>query len=254
MKYIFAGDRAISVHILNFIIDKGYAPEALFVTKGKNTTHDQKLIEASGLPADKIFKGLSFKSPEAIEYISSCNVDYILGIHFPYIIPPEVLSIPKVGVLNLHPSYLPFNKGWNTPSWAILDNKPYGATLHFMSKGLDEGDIINQKEIKIESFETANSLYAKVLALEEDVFKESFNDLLSLNPTRMEQTSAGTSHNKKDLQTIQRIDKNEVSTYGEVIDKLRALTTNNIDDAAYYVEDNHKYAIQITITKKNNER
>jgi methionyl-tRNA formyltransferase len=71
-------------------------------------------------------------------------------------------------VLNLHP-VLPYNKGWNTPSWAILDNTTYGATLHFMTEALDEGDIIHQKKLEIVFADTANTLYQKALELEKEV-------------------------------------------------------------------------------------
>ena len=92
-------------------------------------------------------------------------------------ISKEVLIIPKIGFLNLHPSFLPYNKGWNTPSWAILDKTPYGATLHFMDQTLDEGDIIHQKRIDVLTVDTANNLYKKILKLEEEVFFEAFDEL-----------------------------------------------------------------------------
>src|SRR5690606_40574828 len=63
-----------------------------------------------------IFEGNDFKNDENFSKLKELNLDYIIGIHFPYIIPTEVLKIPKTGFLNLHPAYLPYNKGWNTPS------------------------------------------------------------------------------------------------------------------------------------------
>lgn len=97
------------------------------------------------------------------------DVDYIFGIHFPYIIKNELINLPKVGFLNLHPAYLPFNKGWHTPSWAILDERNR-ATLHFMSEELDGGDIIAQEELEVSSTVTANELYRQALNLKENYF------------------------------------------------------------------------------------
>ena len=56
-----------------------------------------------------------------------------------------------------------------------------------------------------------------------------------------------TSYKKKDLNKIREIKltKNNV----ELIDKLRALTTNNIDEAAYFCKENKKYLIHIKITE-----
>jgi len=251
MRYAFAGDRAISTNLLKFLISKGNKPLALFVTKGSNETHSSSLIEISGLNKLYIFEGTSFSSPENIVKLKSLNLDYIFGIHFPYIIPEVLLDIPKVGFLNLHPAYLPFNKGWHTPSWAILENTKYGATLHFMIKELDQGDIIHQKEIVVTPRDTANSLYQKTLALEEEVFKEAYDDLLSLSPRRVVQTRKGTSHNKKDLEQERIIQLDEKNTGKNFINKLRGLTTNNLGEAAYFEEKGRKYAIQVIIQEIN---
>lgn len=247
MRYAFAGDRKISESILGFLIEQGFPPLALLVPEGKNVSHSNELINLSGLTQDFVFKGLSFKSSECITILKELDLDYIFGIHFPYIIPENILNIPEIGFLNLHPSFLPFNKGWHTPSWAILEKKPFGATLHFMSKTLDDGDIIRQKQIQILPSDTANILYMRVLDLELDVFKEAFLDLVALRPFRQKQTSKGTSHNRKDLLNIQEINIDEKVKCGVLIDKLRALSTSNINEAAFFEENGIKYAIQIQI-------
>src|SRR5690625_1814324 len=245
MKYAFAGDRQISVEILKLLKSQGFKPSALFVSKGENESHAEELKQISNLPEKLIFEGNKFKHPEAIEVLKNLELDYIFGIHFPYIIPSKVLEIPKVGFLNLHPAYLPFNKGWHTPSWAIIDQTPYGATLHFMTEELDGGDIIHQKKLDIEPQETANSLYSKVLQLEVEVFKEAFTDLISLKPKRLKQEGKGTNKSKSDLAKIQEIDLNKCYKAEDLINKLRALTTNKIEEAAYFLENHKKVAIQV---------
>ena len=169
----------------------------------------------------------------------------LISPNFPYIIPTAILSIPSIGVLNLHPAYLPYNKGWHTPSWAIFEGTPYGATLHFMSEALDEGDIVHQKEIKVAQNDTANSLYQKVLKLEEEVFIEAFNDLKSLNPNRSKQVEKGTSHMKRDLDSIREIDLEERLTAKELLDKLRALTTNDHNELAYFNIEGKKIGVRV---------
>lgn len=247
MKFAFAGDRKISCSILEFIISKGFKPAALLVSDFNKASHDQDLIRISGLDESLIFRGNEFKTPQAIEFLTRLELDYIFGIHFPYIIPAEVLQIPKIGVVNLHPAYLPFNKGWHTPSWAILEGYPYGATLHFMDEALDEGDIIHQKQIEVLPTDTANSLYQRVLKLEEEVFFEAFDDLSGLNPKRIKQVDKGTSHQKKELKTIQEISILESVNPLDLIQKLRALTTNDPNEAAYFVMDNKKIGVQINL-------
>lgn len=247
MKYGFAGDRQLSVDILEFLIHKGYEPSFLIVGDCKDASHKQELIKLSGLKANNIHNMQFMNDLEKMEFLTDYDVDYIIGIHFPYIISERVLSIPKIGFLNLHPAYLPYNKGWHTPSWAILDKKKYGATLHFMSKELDAGDIVAQEEIKVEPHLTANELYKRVLDLEKRVFINAFPELVGLNPKRIQQVVKGTSHNKKDLAKIQEINMDNKVLPMELIDKLRALTTNDIKEAAYFIVDGKKYSVQVNM-------
>lgn len=248
MKYVFAGDREISVDILKFLIARGYRPSALFISDANRSSHADELATLSGLGKQFIFEGGDFKN--SLQLLKEIEIDYIFGIHFPYIIPSEFLQLPEVGFLNLHPAYLPFNKGWHTPSWAIIEGTKYGATLHFMSENLDEGDIIHQKELVVAPEDTANSVYAKALELEKEVFYEAFPNLLSLQPKSMKQESKGTSHLKKDLEKIQEIDLDKTYTGKQIINLLRGLTTNNINEAAYFTHENRKYYMQISIKKQ----
>ncbi len=178
------------------------------------------------------------------------DLDYIVGVHFPYIIPDEVLAIPRVGVTNLHPSLLPFNRGWHTPSWAILDETPAGVTLHFMDSGLDTGDIVAQVELEVRPYDTANSLYARLLDLEVSLFRESWPLLAGGDPPRRPQSKdAGTNHNRADLGTdaVRRIDLDSAEPTADILRRLRALTTNDPGEAAYFEHDGKRYRVQVTV-------
>lgn len=246
MKYAFAGNRKISCNILKFIIEKGYKPEALFITDDQDSNDSDELVKISGLSEDLIFRGKNvIKDQKIIDLLKTLDLDYIIGIHYPYIIPTKLLNLPKIGFLNLHPAYLPFNKGWNTPTWAIVDKTVYGATLHFMSEKLDEGDIIHQKKIDVYSYDTANTLYNRVLRTEEEVFYEAFDSLINLRPKRKKQIEKGTSYKKSDLKKIQEFSLDDNIKVEEFLNKLRALTTNNQEEMAYYFDNNKKIGVRV---------
>lgn len=249
MKYGFAGNREIAVNILNFLISKGLKPSFLLISRELiDSKHQNQLISDSGLGSENIYY-IDDVNPVNIDNpLDSYNVDYIFGIHFPFIIKKPILESAKIGFLNLHPAYLPYNKGWHTPSWAILDNNKYGATLHYMTEELDGGDIVAQKEVKIEPHYTANHLYQLVLEAEEELFKQIFPQLLTLKIPKEKQYSKGTSHNKKDLSKIQKINLDEKEYPINIINKIRALTTNSLEEAAYFEINDKKYSIQINIT------
>lgn len=247
----YAGDREISVDILKFIKNKGVKPKALLISPEKKASHGQELIElCSHLEESSIFKGDEFKKDKSIKKLQSLDLDYIISIHFPYIYPKSILDIPKNGIINLHPAYLPFNRGWHTPTWAIYEDTPFGATLHFIEEGLDSGDIINREKLEKKPEDTAHSLYNKVLEVEKKLFKDSWDDLVNFEYKRIPQPlQKGTKHTKDDIKKIQKIDLNEKVEVEELIKKLKALTTNKISEAPYFQKDGKIYRVQINIER-----
>ncbi|MGC8947624.1 MAG: methionyl-tRNA formyltransferase [Anaerolineae bacterium] len=250
-RIVYAGDRDVAVWVLEFILEQGCKPVGLLVPDPRKATHDRQLVTlCSYLDRQFILVGTQFREPEGLRVLKELKPDYIICVHFPYIVPKTVLEIPKVGVLNLHPAFLPYNRGWHTSTWAILEGTPYGATLHFMTEDVDAGDIVHQKQIEILPEETADTLYQRVKRLELDVFKEAWPFLVQGNlPRRPQNLDQGTFHRRQDLfrPEVQEIKLDQVVTARELITKLRALTTNRIDEAAYFVERGKRYRIQIRI-------
>lgn len=93
--------------------------------------------------------------------------------------------------------------------------------------------------------DTVNSLYQKVLQLERIVFKEALDDLISLSPKRKKQNNSGTTHMKKDIKQKRLLDLNEKITVGELLDKIRALTTNNKKELTYFNSEGKKMGVKI---------
>lgn len=251
MKYAFAGDRDIAVQVLQFLLAQGHRPAALILSEPGQASHAKELIGlVPGLSDEAIIAGKDVSTSRTVELLRRLELDFIFGIHFPHLISVDILRIPRHGFINLHPAFLPYNRGWHTPSWAILDRTPYGATLHVMSEILDAGDIIHQKLLPIRPEDTADTLYARVKALELEVFMEAW-PLLStgIHTRRVQQPGMGTSHRKKDLsnESIARILLEEPTTAGALIDRLRALTTSHLEEAAWFEKNGRRYRIQVSI-------
>ncbi|MFH1640323.1 MAG: formyltransferase family protein [Chloroflexota bacterium] len=251
LRIVYGGDRDISVRVLEFLRGESVRPLVLMVAGEKRASHSHELrTMCSHLPDTMILRGTAFRSDAGRKLLRQLEPDYIICVHFPYLIPKEVLKIPRYGVLNLHPACLPYNRGWHTATWAIMDKTPYGATLHFMSEELDAGDIICRREIRIQPGDTADSLYRRVKRLELEVFKEAWPSLVSGSYHRQPQTSQeGTDHKKEDIKSIQPVDLNMKVVTGDFIRRLRALTTNDVKEAAFFEYDGKKYYLQIKITE-----
>jgi methionyl-tRNA formyltransferase len=255
-RIAFAGDRQSGVDCLAIILEAGVEPLALMVSAPDRATHAHVLQEMTGLDSEMVFVGKQFRETTTIERLRALDLDYIVGIHFPYIVPDSVLEIPRLGVLNLHPALLPHNRGWHTPSWAILDGTPIGATLHFMDSGLDTGDIVAQEALEIRPEDTAHTLYGRLLKLEVDLFRRAWPLLATGNPPRRAQApDEGTSHVRSDLasDSVRRLDVEEPTPVGNILRRLRALTTNDVDEAAYFEVDGRRYRVQVTITPEDGD-
>ena len=252
-KFLFAGDRDVAVDVLVALLESGDRPAALLLPDEDRASHDDALVELCGGPgiSPMVIRARHLHQPASLEFLRTLELDYIVSVHFPHIIKAPVLATAKHGALNLHPAYLPYNRGWHTPTWAILDGTPAGATLHYMSESLDAGDVVYQEQLPAEPDDTAHTLYQKLKSLEVRVFREGWQ---RIRKGRREGTpqagEVATTHRRRDLfdPAVQRIDLDGVFRAADLLRRLRALTTSRLDEAAYFESGDRKYRVQITIT------
>lgn len=250
-RIAFAGDRNVAVDVLTYLVDSGHHPAALMVSDSERATHAKALRGlCSHLSTRNIFTGTEFRTESASETLAGLHLDLIVAVHFPYVVPAEALLLARMGWLNLHPAYLPHNRGWHTPSWTILDGAPAGATLHFMDEGIDTGDIVARSEIPAYPEDTANSLYRKLKQEEARLFKKAWPHIVDGTFERMPQESnEGTAHRRSDLfePEVQRLDLDASQPVGKTLRQLRALTTSDRSEAAYFDSDGRRFRVQVTI-------
>ena len=87
---------------------------------------------------------------EFVQHIKDLNVDLIISYSAPQIIKAELLNVPIYGVINVHGSLLPDFRGCLPSFWYLYcDEKKGGATVHYMSEKIDDGDIIEQGEVDL---------------------------------------------------------------------------------------------------------
>jgi methionyl-tRNA formyltransferase len=247
VRYAFAGDRDVAVAVLDYLLEEGDRPLALLIPDGARATHADALLRKASVPEEFVARGDSFRSAEWQERLRSLDLDYIVAVHFPYIVPEPVLAIPREGVLNLHPAYLPYNRGWHTPSWAILEGTPVGGTLHFMDAGVDSGDIVHQRQVTVSEADTAHSLYTRLKVAELTVFREAWPSLRSRTYSRTPQPEGGTSHRRSELlkDEVRRIDLDAHCTARELLRRLRGLTTSAPSEAAFFEHNGRRYRIRV---------
>lgn len=138
-----------------------------------------------------------------IEYISDVLPDMIISYNYKYIIKQDIIESMKGNVINLHISFLPWNKGSNPNFWSFVDNTPKGVTIHKISSGLDEGAIIYRREIVFdEKVETFATTYKKLNDEIVQLFMDNWNEIKEQNYIETPQVPGGSYHNMKDFRAI----------------------------------------------------
>ena len=105
------------------------------------------VAKANGIAYRLITKS---NDPEFVRHIRELNTDLIISYSAPQIIKEELLNTPKYGIINVHGALLPDFRGTLPSFWYLYyDEKTGGATVHYMSKEIDDGDIIEQESVDI---------------------------------------------------------------------------------------------------------
>lgn len=109
----------------------------------------------------KVYNIESPNNKKFIETVKQMAPDLIIN-QSQYIIGKALLQIPKIGIINRHNALLPKNRGRLTPFWVLFkEETETGVSIHFLTDGIDNGPVIYQEKIRIESQETFNSLVKK---------------------------------------------------------------------------------------------
>jgi phosphoribosylglycinamide formyltransferase-1 len=103
--------------------------------------------------------------------IDQFGADLIVLAGFMRILTPKFIEYFQGRMINIHPSLLPRYPGLHTHERALESGDAvHGATVHFVSAGVDEGPIICQGEVPILAGDDVNSLAARVLKMEHFIY------------------------------------------------------------------------------------
>ncbi|MDA7676451.1 formyltransferase family protein [bacterium] len=120
-----------------------------------------------------------------IQFISEQNLDWLFIIGWSQIAHSELLKLPKLGVLGIHPTLLPIGRGRAAIPWAILKGlDETGVTLFKLDNGVDTGPIVLQQKIPLSDSTTATELYKLVNRAHIDLIKIAM-PLITLNNVTM---------------------------------------------------------------------
>jgi methionyl-tRNA formyltransferase len=194
-----------------------------------------------------------FTEPKQLTIITQTEPDLILAAGFRHIVPENILDIPELGAVNLHKSYLPYNRGANPNVWSIVENNPAGTSIHYMTPDVDEGPIIDRQKVPVKSDDDARDLYERLEDAQVEQFKRMWEPIRDGEVETIEQASEeGTYHYKKEFVDLWEIDLNEEVRVGDFIDRLRSLTFPPYDNA-HFEKDGEKFQVEISIEAESKD-
>lgn len=121
--------------------------------------------------------------------------DFLFSFMFRTLLPGDLLAIPRLGALNLHPSALPKYRGRSPLNWVLVHGETEtGVTLHYMVEKPDRGDVVAQRRFAIGEEDTALSLHRRATDEARALFRETYPRLREGCAPRMPQDQGQASY------------------------------------------------------------
>jgi methionyl-tRNA formyltransferase len=158
-----------------------------------------------------------------IQLISGSEVLVING-GISRLVPEHIIN--KGNFLNIHPSFLPYNKGSHHSFWGIREKTPLGASIHWMNKELDQGPILFQEVFHDDGFLTAEEIQKKSESLGVGLIAKHIAQIMS-GEINLVPNSGGTFHRKSEILAASTLQSNDTISGIELWNLIRATRNGN---------------------------
>lgn len=131
----------------------------------------EKLAAAKGVPT---YESVAVNTEAARAWVAGLGPDLLISVSCPQLIGRKMLSIPRLGGVNIHSSLLPSYAGLAPYFWVLsAGEKRAGTTVHYMTDGFDKGNILRQESLAVEPRESAFCLFERLAKLGSDVLDQA---------------------------------------------------------------------------------
>ena len=207
MKYkiAFLGTPNFAAQILEQLIGTGFEPQLVITGQDKKSGRSQALkASAVKLAAKKHNIAISYKLDDLDK-----SFDIAILAAYGKIIPDKILSIPKFGFVNVHPSLLPKYRGPSPITSAILNgDKQTGVTLIVLDSELDHGPQIAQEELTTAETDNHETLTLKLAQIGSKLLLKTLPQYLAQNITPIPQNHELATYTEKIAKDSGKIDIN----------------------------------------------
>jgi methionyl-tRNA formyltransferase len=181
MRVVIVGQQAFGKSVLDAFLARGDQIAGVFAVPELPRARPDPLVvaaEEKGLP---VFRYAKYSSPDALQALADLEADLGVMAYVTILAPPQFCAIPKLGMIQFHPSLLPLHRGPSSISWAIICGRnETGLSIFRPTPELDAGPVILQKRVPIAPDDTAASLYFdKIFPLGVEALVEAADLVLS---------------------------------------------------------------------------
>ena len=196
LNIVFWGEDTFSCIILRSLVEAGHHVKLVVTPLYENVIYKklEYTCNSFDIPLLRIKK---INSEETYEAVKETNPDLCVISHFERLIKEPLLSIPKMGFINLHPSLLPDYRGMAPQHWPIINGeKEAGITVHYVDEGTDTGDIIVQRRILLNDKMYVSDLQRIWMENYKTIMVEAIDNILSGKPTIEQRHLSGSYYGK----------------------------------------------------------
>lgn len=203
LRVAFLGSPDFAVPTLHALISAGHDVACVYAQpprpagRGKRDrpTAVHSAAEAVGL---EVRTPRTLRDPDAQAAFGALNLDAAVVVAYGLILPPAILTAPRLGCVNVHASLLPRWRGAAPIQRAILaGDGETGVTIMQMDEGLDTGAMLLRRSVPIGSETTASQLHDALSALGAEAIVPALAGLDSGTLTPFPQPEEGVTYAKK---------------------------------------------------------
>lgn len=208
LRILFAGTPEFAVSTLQALIDSEHEVVAVYTQPDRPAGRGRKVAKSpvKELAEQHLLTVLqpnTMRDAEQQRIMDELEPDVMIVVAYGLLLPPDILSAPKYGCLNVHASLLPRWRGAAPIQYAILHgDKKTGVTIMQMDQGLDTGDMLLVRECDIKPDDSSADLHDRLATMGADALLETLQLVESHQLKPVAQEDAHTTYARK----IQKID------------------------------------------------
>ncbi len=194
MRILFMGSGELACPALARLLDRPQDEVVAVVSQPDRPRGRNRKVAPCPAKAYAESKGIPVLAPErigapsAVSDVNALQPDLITVVAYGQYIKPEILAIPPLGSINVHPSLLPKYRGASPIQWTLANGETVtGVTILYVSEAMDAGDIILQEEVPIEPDDTTASLSPRLAELGGNLLSQAIDAISQGTAARVPQ-------------------------------------------------------------------